>query len=282
MNVVRKYYDETAEIEWTRLRRNPYRRLEHIITTHFLGKYLPQTGLVLDAGGGPGRYAIQLARKGYDVVLLDLSPKCLELAEKQIKRAGVRNRVKQVVEGSILDLNMFSEEQFDAVLCLGPFSHLTEKEQKEKAASEIARVAKKAAPIFVSVIGLYGVLRTILQRLQDELLDPAHQELYNFGIHRARPVPHKGGRGFARVDACFYHPTEVKTLFESRGVKTLEMATCEGLSSHLMGPTNRLYRDKKKWEKWMEIMLKTCTDPILLGTGEHFLYIGQKQKKERL
>jgi len=43
-----------------------------------------------------------------------------------------------------------------------------------------------------------------------------------------------------------------------------------------MGPTNKLYKDKKKWAKWMEIMLKTCTDPILLGTGEHFLYIGQK------
>jgi len=278
MNVVRKYYDETAEIEWTRLRSNAYRRLEHIITSHFLEKYLPETGLILDAGGGPGRYTIQLAKKGYDVILLDLSPKCLELARKQIKRAGVRSRVKQIVEGSILDLKMFSDEQFDAVLCLGPFSHLTEKEHKEKAASEIIRVAKKGAPIFVSVISLYGVFRTILQRLQDELLDPAHEELYKFGIHRAHPTPHKGGRGFARVNACFYHPTEVKTLFKNRGVETLEMATCEGLSSHLMGPTNKLFKDKRKWTKWIDIVLKTCTDPILLGMGEHFLYIGRKKE----
>jgi hypothetical protein len=37
---------------------------------HFLEKYLPKKGLVLDAGGGPGRYTIELAKKGYDVVLL--------------------------------------------------------------------------------------------------------------------------------------------------------------------------------------------------------------------
>jgi ubiquinone/menaquinone biosynthesis C-methylase UbiE len=277
MNVVRKYYDEAAETEWIRLRRNAYRRLEYIVTTHFLEKYLPKTGLVLDAGGGPGRYSIELAKRSYDVILLDLLPKSLELAKKQIKRAGVRDRVKQVVEGSILELNMFKSEQFDTVLCLGPFSHLIEKEQKEKAASEIIRVTKKGAPLFISVISLYGVFRTILQRLQDELLDPAHEELYNYGIHRAHPTPHKGGRGFAKVDAYFYHPTEVKNLFESKGVKTLEMATCEGLSSHLMGPTNKLYKDKKKWAKWIGLILKTCTDPVLLGLGEHFLYIGRKQ-----
>jgi 2-polyprenyl-3-methyl-5-hydroxy-6-metoxy-1,4-benzoquinol methylase len=48
---------------------------------HFLEKYLPRQGLVLDAGGGPGPYTIELAKRGYDVVLFDLSPKCLELAK---------------------------------------------------------------------------------------------------------------------------------------------------------------------------------------------------------
>jgi hypothetical protein len=179
-----------------------------------------------------------------------------------------------------LDLSRFKDEQFDAVLCLGPFSHLIEKEEKEKAANEIIRVAREGAPIFISVISLYGVFRTILQRLQDELTDPTHEELFKKGTHRAHPTPHKEGKGFARVDACFYHPTEVKNLFESAGVRTLEMATCEGLSSHLMGPTNKVYEDKEKWTKWINIILQTCTDPVLLGMGEHFLYIGQKVKRK--
>jgi len=276
MSIVKEFYDTHAEREWKRLFRDAYHRLEFIVTAHFLEKYLPKTGFVLDAGGGPGRYSIELAKKGYSVVLLDLSTQCLELAKKKIARARVKDKVEQIVEGSVTDMSMFDDEQFDAVLCLGPFSHLIEKRQREKAASEVVRVAKTGAPLFISVISLYGVFREVLQRLQHELTEPEHEELFSHGIHRWHKPRRKREHGFP--DAYFWHPKELKELFESKGVKTLQMATCEGLSSHLQAETNKLYRDKEKWEKWKTLILKTCTDPILLGVGEHFLYVGKKQK----
>jgi len=275
MNSIRKYYDEHAESEWKRLRSDAYRHLEFFVTMHFLEKYLPSAGLLLDAGGGPGRYSVELAKKGYDIVLLDLSWKCLELAEKKISRAHVNERVKQFVEGSITDLSMFSDEKFDAVLCSGPFSHLIEKNDREQAANEIVRVSKTGAPIFISVISLYGVFRTVLQRLPHELTDPSHDELFAHGIHRGHEIRHPKEHGFP--DAYFWHPKELKELFENRGVKTLQMATCEGLSSHLRGATNKLHKDKEAWAKWLSLVLKTCTDPVLLGMGEHFLYVGKKR-----
>ena len=274
MIAVRKYYDDIAQKEWKRLTRDAYHRLEYIVTMHFLEKYLPSSGLVLDAGGGPGRYSIELAKKNYEVVLFDLSPKCLELAEQKIARAHVGDKVRRIVEGSITDLSMFRDEEFDAVLCLSPLSHLIEKRDREKAADEIVRVAKDGAPLFISVIGLYGVFRVVLQRLQHELIEPSHQEMFTTGVHRLHKDTHKETKGFP--DAMFWHPKDLKELFERRGVETLEMATCEGLSSHLEGPTNRLYRDKAKWARWKELILKTCTDPVLLGMGEHFLYVGRK------
>ena len=274
MSAVRKFYDDIAEREWKRLTSDAYHRLEYIVTVHFLEKYLPPSGLVLDAGGGPGRYSIELAKRNYEVVLLDLSPKCLELAERKIARARVRGNVRRIVEGSITDLSAFRNKEFDAVLCLGPFSHLIERSDREKAASEIVRVAKNGAPLFIGAIGLYGVFRTVLQRLQHELTDPSYEEMFTTGVHRWHRDSHEGVRGFP--DAVFWHPNDLRELFERRGVKTLEMATCEGLSSHLRGPTNRLYRDKARWARWEELILKTCTDPILLGVGEHFLYVGRK------
>jgi len=274
MSTVRKYYDAIAEREWKRLTRHAYHRLEYIVTLHFLEKYLPPSGVVLDAGGGPGRYSIELARRDYEVVLFDLSPKCLELAKLKIARAHVGDKVKRIVEGSITDLSAFGDEEFDAVLCLGPFSHLVERYDSEKAASEIVRVAKDGAPLFIGAIGLYGVLRSVLQRLQHELTDPSHEEMFTAGVHRWHRDSHKGIRGFP--DAIFWHPKDLKELFERQEVKTLEMATCEGLSSHLQGPTNRLYRDKAKWARWKELILKTCADPVLLGMGEHFWYVGRK------
>jgi len=272
--VVRKYYDEGAEREWGRLVRDAYHRLEFIVTMHFLDKYLPKKGLVLDAGGGPGRYTIELAKKGYEVVLQDISPKCLEIALREIEKAGVKGNVKKIVEGSITDLSEFADESFDAVLCFGALSHLIERRDREVAASELIRVTKKKAPIFVSVISLYGVFRTVLQRLPHELADPSHDEMFSQGVHRAAWHKHETVQGFP--DAYFFHPTELKDLFESHGVETLEMATCEGLSSHLQEETNRIYEDKNKWEFWLKIILRTCNDPSILGLGEHFLYVGRK------
>lgn len=274
--IVRKYYDENAEKEWGRLVSDAYHKLEFIVTMHFLDKYLPKNGLVLDAGGGPGRYSIELAKKGYEVVLQDLSPKCLELAMKEIEKAGIKGKVKKIAEGSITNLSEFRDRSFDAVLCLGALSHLIEKKDREKATSELIRVTKKKAPIFISVIGLYGVFRTVLQKpqIRDELTRPSHKEMFLHGVHKSAWHKHESYQGFP--DAYFFHPTELKELFESHGVETIEMATCEGLSSHLQEETNIIYEDEKKWKIWLDTLLRTCNDPLILGLGEHFLYIGRK------
>jgi len=62
--MVRKHYSEHGVREWSRTVKDPYHRLEFDTTTHFLRKYLPGKGLILDAGGGPGRYTIELAKLG--------------------------------------------------------------------------------------------------------------------------------------------------------------------------------------------------------------------------
>ena len=273
---MKRYYGLVAEEEWQRLVKDAYHQLEFIVTMHYLGKYLPKSGLILDAGGGPGKYTVELAKKGYDVILLDLSPKCLELAEKKIKEAGVEDRVKKIIEGNVVDLSMFDDNTFDAVLCLGPLSHLIEEKDREKAANELVRVAKPGAYLFISVIGKYGVFRTILQRYQYNLVDPSHQELFEKGIHRKewhKDLPPE--KGF--TDAYFFHPEELKQLFESKGVETVDMAACEGLSAHLQEETNKLYEDKEKWERWVEIILQTCNDPSIIGVSEHILYVGRKK-----
>jgi len=276
--IVREYYDENAEKEWLRLAQDAYHMLEFVVTSHYLDKYLPKGGLILDAGGGPGRYTIHLAKKGYDVVLLDLSPRCLEVARREIKGAGVESRIKDLIEGSVVNLNRFDVRSFDAVLCLGPLSHLIERSERRKAAREIVRVAKMKAPVFASVASRYGAFRAFLQIVPDEILEPSHEELFNLGIHRGHPMPHKGGKGFSTVDAYFFLPSELKELFESNGVRTLEIASCEGLSSRLQEDTNKLYEDKAKWDRWIKLLLQTCNDQSIVGMGDHILYVGKKVK----
>jgi len=267
--IVKSWYREKAQYEWERLQQDPYHQLEFIITLHFLKKYLPKTGLVLDAGGGPGRYTIELAKRGYDVILLDLVPELLKIAKEQIKKAGVQNKVKQIVEGSIDNLSMFENETFDAVLCLGgALNHLLDERRREKAARELIRVAKKGAPIFVSVISRLGVLRTIFLRFPESLKFCKHH--WEVGDY----IPGVHGRGFTA--AHWFLPEELKELFERQGVKILEMAALEGLSSHHREETNKLYENQKNWKLWLEILLETCNHPSIIGASEHFLMVAKK------
>ncbi len=268
-DIVKRWFTEKARVEWQRLQRDPYRTIEFIVTLHFLEKYLPKRGLVLDAGGGPGRYTIELAKHGYDVVLMDLVPEMLKLAKKKVKKAGVLEKVKQFTEGSVENLSLFDDETFDAVLCLGgPLSHLLNIGQRERAAAELVRVAKREAPIFVSVISRIGLLKTILIGFPHEIQYAKHHlEVGNY-------VPGQQGQGFTA--AHWFLPEELRALFEKQGVQVLEMAGLEGLSSHHEKETNRLCKDKEKWKMWIDILLKTCTHPSVVGSAEHFLLVCRK------
>jgi hypothetical protein len=116
----------------------------------------------------------------------------------------------------------------------------------------------------------------------ENLTDPSHEELFTKGIHRAHYANLKEAKRTAsETDAYFFHPNELKELFEDKGVRTLTLATCQGLSSFLYEATNTLYKDREKWRRWLEILLKTCTDPCIIGSGNHLLYVGRKEEKAR-
>lgn len=271
--IVKEWYTKTARAEWRRLQRSPYRQTEFIVTMHFLKKHLPKHGLVLDAGGGTGRYTIELARRGYNVVLFDLASEMLKLARRKIKKAEVLGNVKDFVQGSVEDLSMFCDQEFDAVLCLGaPLCHLLKAEQRVKAASELVRVAKRDAPIFVSVISRIGLIKTILIRFPQEMQYAKHH--WEVGDY----IPGLQGEGFTA--AHWFLPEELRELFERQGVKILEMAGLEGLSSHNEKETNRLYQDQEKWRMWVEILLETCVHPAVVGVSEHFLLVCKKPEQD--
>lgn len=269
--LVRKYYSDMGMREWRRLVRDAYQRLEFDTTTHFLKKYLPKKGLILDAGGGPGRYTIELAKLGYDIVLFDLSSEMLKIAERQIKKAKVQQKVKQIKQGSIDDLSMFSDTTFDAVICFGgALSHLVDKARREKAIDELIRVAKKGSPIFVSVIGKLAVLVSELVSFPKEIeIKEVFQSIKDTGDYH-------GGYGFAPCH--FYLPEEIEESFRKRTVAILETVGLEGLSSGHRKETNMLFKKyPKAWKIWWETHLKTCTHPCVAAISAHFLIVCEKQ-----
>jgi len=269
--LIREYYTKNSVAEWKRLIRDPFHRLEFDTTMLFLKKYLPKRGLVLDAGGGPGRYTIELAKLGYDVVLLDFVPELLQIAKGKIKKEKVQDKVKQILEGSLEDLSMFENGTFDSVLCLGgALCHLVSEKRRQKAVNELIRIAKGGAPIFVSVIGRFAVCMNSLVYLWPEMLEAPD-------VFRKYTTTgdYFGGWGFA--PAHFYSIEELKKEFEHK-TTTVQMVGLEGIFSPHQKRYNQVYRKKMYNEILWETHLKTCTDPCVVGTSQHFMIIFRKRK----
>lgn len=269
VELVRQYY-RTYD-EWNRLVKDPYHRLELDTTLHFLEKYLPARGELLDVGGGPGRYTIELARRGYSISFVDFTPENVERARRNVQRAGVSRQVSRILVGSATDLSEFADGTFDGVLCLGgALNHILTARGRDRAAKELARVARAGAPVFVSVISRYAQLIDGLVLHPDGFrVDPQHH------WRILRTGNYDGHRGFA--PSHFFSPDELIHLLERQGLKVLETAGLQGLAAGRHETVNRLSRaDPEAWKSWWKFHLATCTDPSVVATSQHFLAVTQK------
>ncbi len=104
---------------------------------------------LLDVGCGPGRHAIELARRGLEVVGIDLSPDFLAVARQRSREAGVGLSLFEMDAGA-----MPFEEEFDLALslCEGAFglgiSDLTMLRAMRRALRPGGRLAVGAPNVF--------------------------------------------------------------------------------------------------------------------------------------
>ncbi|MBW3004085.1 class I SAM-dependent methyltransferase [Candidatus Woesearchaeota archaeon] len=105
---------------------------------HFIHINLPKKKLrILDIGGGIGRFAIPLAKKGHNVVLSDISQGMLDKA----KIISKKNKVKlEFVKESVTNLKNHKNSSFDIVLVVNAI--LDYCGDYNKAIKEIKRVLK--------------------------------------------------------------------------------------------------------------------------------------------
>ena len=110
------YYDEKSE-GYDEAFDMLYFKVFDVVTWKYLEPYVPmkRDAIVLDAGGGTGRWTIQMAGKGCRIVLMDSSRGMLEVAAEKIKRAGFQGNVS-IRQGDIAETG-YSDEAFDMIFC---------------------------------------------------------------------------------------------------------------------------------------------------------------------
>ncbi len=259
---VRSYYDSKAQAEWDRLDRH---RTEFEITRRTLRRHLPASGRVLDAGSGPGRYAIELAKLGHQLTVVDLSRECLALAREKADEAGV---VLSAVHGDGLDLPaLVGAGDFDAVLMLGPLYHLLERKERQQALRGALSVLRADGLLFAAYVTRYASFRHDA-RIQPERLrqDRAYAErLLETGIH---------DRAIEFTDSYYAHPGDAAEEIESAGFKLLELIGCEGVVAGHEERVNAL--EGEDWECWVELNERIGRDPQMLAASDHLLCVARK------
>src|SRR5947207_695363 len=146
---VASYYDELGEQEWTRFEdgRTPGPSLD--VHADYLRRFVREGDRVLDVGAGPGRFTIELARLGADVVVADVSPGQLELNREKVSGAGLEQRVVDRVVADVLDLSHFGEGEFDTAVCFGgPLSYVLDR--ADDALRQLMRIVRPGGHLLLS------------------------------------------------------------------------------------------------------------------------------------
>ncbi|MBN1350471.1 methyltransferase domain-containing protein [candidate division KSB1 bacterium] len=99
---MKRWYEETFGDDYVKIYMHRDRK-EAIAQIDFLVRHtnLQRNDLCFDLGCGAGRHSIELARRGYRVIGLDLSSPLLRLAQKKAKTAGM---TIQLVRGDMRHL----------------------------------------------------------------------------------------------------------------------------------------------------------------------------------
>ncbi|MBN1260893.1 MAG: methyltransferase domain-containing protein [Anaerolineae bacterium] len=265
---IARFYDSAPEHEWTRMDRN---RTEFAVTLRAFADHLPKApARILDCGGGPGRYAIVLARQGYDVTLFDLSQQALNLARARAAAAGVT--LAGIEHGSATDLSRFPDGVFDAVLLMGPLYHLLDPNDRLQALQESARVLRPGGILCAAFITRYAAHRYYAAHRPEQLVFQVRNlpDLLEDGL-----MPSRGGD---RPEFIVHmaHPSEAPPLCRGAGLEVVEVLGVEGVVSGHATLVNAL--DGELWELWVDVNYRVAHDPAMHAAADHLLAICTKPR----
>ncbi|CAK1228465.1 Ubiquinone/menaquinone biosynthesis C-methylase UbiE/MenG (UbiE) [Fructobacillus cardui] len=120
---------------------------------HYVEDHLP-TSKILDLGGGAGRLAVLLAKKGFTVDLLDMAPAMLSLAQKHAEEANVDLRL---LEADIRDFSDW-EEKYPAIVSFADtFNYLPGKADFQAGLKQVYNHLEPGGTFLFDVITPYQV-----------------------------------------------------------------------------------------------------------------------------
>jgi ubiquinone/menaquinone biosynthesis C-methylase UbiE len=245
--------------------------LELVRTQVLMERYLPASPAVIaDVGGGPGRYAIWLAERGYRVHLVDPVSLHIEQArEEAASLPGVTLESAEVGDARALRL---ADASVDAVLLLGPLYHLTGRADRLKALAEARRVCRPGGVVLAAAISRFA---STLDGLRGGYLeDPVFADIAardrREGVHR-NPT----GNPAYFTTAYFHRPEELTEECTAAGLSHETTLGIEG-AAWLLPELEARLADQRRRAALLDALASLEGEPALLGASAHLLAVARR------
>lgn len=246
-------------------------QLESERTRELLTRFLPPPpAKIADVGGGPGAHACWLAKRGYEVHLIDIAPLHVEMAIAASARQ-IEAPLASVAVGDARALS-WDDHSVDAVLMFGPLYHLTTREDRLRALSEAYRVLKPGGVLFAVAVSRFASTMDGLR--QGFLKDPQFAEIVAGDLKDGR---HRNptGRPEYFMDTFFHHPDELRSEAAEAGFADGSMYGLEG-PAWLIRDFDEWWSDAAQRETLLKLARTLETEQTLLGISAHLMIVAHK------
>jgi len=267
MEELKSYYNEKSKNYDETFSMLGY-RVYDTITWKYLEPYIPTNpeSVVLDAGGGTGRWALRMVRKGCKVVLLDASEGMLKVAVEKVKQEDLTDRIT-IKKGELARIS-YGNESFDMAFCEQTLFLF---QKPDVLLKELNRVLKKGAFLVISAQNLYAqCLASLSDKPSPDDVDKALSILQR----RTYSFMAKDGK----VKIYTWTPLEFIEMLKRTGFN-LEKIVGKGVTMPLRISKEvfmkKIYPEKL-FHKILKFELAMCERPDALALAGHLQAIARK------
>ncbi|WP_078578156.1 class I SAM-dependent methyltransferase [Salipaludibacillus agaradhaerens] len=138
-------------------------------------------GKLLDLAAGTGAEAVALAKKGYEVTAVDLSPL---MVEKMQEKATLHNVTLKAFESDMCQLDHTLLSNQDGIYCIGnSFVHLPHTEAMRKCLNSVYHLLKRGGSFIVQIVNYDRIFKhqiTKLPVIKNEAKGLLFERFYTF------------------------------------------------------------------------------------------------------
>lgn len=184
---------------------------------------------ILDIGCGTGRHALELAKRGYNVVGIDLSESMIKKAREKAENAGLN------VDFQLVDArNLPFEHEFDLaiMICEGAFPLMETDEMNFEILKNAAKSLKNNGKfIFTTLNGFYPLYHSVKDFIESNMVDGNFDNSFDLMNFRNKSnLEIEDYNGNLKVLECnerYYVPSEISWLLKTLNFSKIDIFGCK-------------------------------------------------------